>query len=177
MIDATGYGKALFLLARENGTEERVREELACVRAALRDEPSYVTLLDTPSVATAEKLRLLRAAFDGAEESLLNFLCILCQKRSVCALGACADEYDRCYDEAFGILRATAVTAASMSDRQVSALTERLEKLTGKRVILKNETDPSLLGGVTLRCGGTQLDGSVRSRLEQLRRSLSETIL
>ena len=38
-------------------------------------------------------------------------------------------------------------------------------------------TDPTLLGGITLRYGGIQLDDTIRSRLERLRRSLSQTVV
>ena len=177
MIDASGYGKALFQLAQENGTDERVREELELVRTALRSEPSYITLLDTPSVPKEEKLTLVREAFGGMEETLVNFLCILCEKRSVNRFSACADAYDRCFDEAHEILRATAVSAVPMTAEQKTALTQRLAEMTGKQIILKNELNPALLGGITLRYGGVQLDGSIHSRLEQLGRSLRETIV
>ena len=64
-----------------------------------------------------------------------------------------------------------------MTDAQKTALTQRLAAMTGKQVILENELDPALLGGITLRYGGVQLDDSIHSRLEHLRRSLSETIV
>lgn len=50
-------------------------------------------------------------------------------------------------------------------------------RLTGKTVSLTCRTDPTLLGGITLRYGGIQLDDSIRSRLERLRRSLSQTVV
>lgn len=177
MIDTANYGKALYELAAENGSQERIRAELETVRQALIREPSYVTLLDTPAVASDVKIGLLRQAFDGADAMLLNFLSILCQKRELCSFQACADAFDRCYDEAHGILRATAITARPMSEAQCAALCKKLEAMTGKNVMLENRTDPQLLGGITLRYGGVQLEDSIRSRLEHLRRSLRETIV
>ena len=61
--------------------------------------------------------------------------------------------------------------------RQREALCARLESLTGKTVSLTCRPDPTLLGGITLRYGGIQLDDSIRSRLERLRRSLSQTVV
>lgn len=177
MIDTASYGKALFQLAEEDGRQQQVHEQIALVRAALQDNPAYVTLLDTPAVATGEKLELLREAFDGVDTILLNFLSILCEKRAVCDFFACADAFDRCFDEAYGILRATAITAIPMTERQLAALREKLAALTGKTVALENRTDPALIGGITLRYGGVQLDDSIQNRLERLRRSLSETIV
>lgn len=177
MIDAAGYGKALFELAAENGTDLQVREELETIRAALRAEPRYVTLLDTPAVATEEKLSLLREAFGASDPMVLNFLSLLCEKRSVYQFSACADVYDACCDEAHNLLRATAITAVPMQERQKDALKEKLSAITGKTVLLTNRIDETLIGGITLRYGGVQLDDSIRSRLDKLRRSLSDTIV
>ena len=177
MIDAIGYGKALFELAREEGKEERVFKELALVKQALEENPSYVTLLDTPAVSKEEKLSLVQEAFGKAEGVLQNFLCILCEKRSVYQLPICVGEYGRQFDEARNILRATAITAIPMKKRQITALEEKLMKLTGKNVILENQTDEKLIGGITLRYGGVQLDDSIRHRLDELHRSLSHTIV
>ena len=144
MIDAASYGRALFQLAEENGCGDGVLEELQLVRRALRENPGYVTLMDTPAVAGPEKHALLLQAFSGASQELRNFLCLLCDRRALWQLPACLT---------------------------------RLESLTGKTVSLTCRTDPTLLGGITLRYGGIQLDDSIRSRLERLRRSLSQTVV
>lgn len=177
MIDAAGYGKALFELAAENGSDTQVREELETIRAALRAQPDYVTLLDTPAVAAEEKLRLLREAFAAADPMVLNFLSLLCEKRALYRFSACTDVFNACYDETHGLLRATAFTAVPMQERQCEALKEKLSSITGKTVILTNCIDETLIGGIRLRYGGVQLDDSIRSRLDKLRRSLSDTIV
>lgn len=177
MIDAAGFGRALFELAVENGTTQRVHEELAVICQALREQPEYVTLLDTPAIGVEEKLSLLRTSLGAAEPMLLNCLCILCEKREIHRLPACAAAYGACFDEAQGILRATAVTAVPMQERQKSALCRKLETITGKTVVLTNRTDERLIGGITLRYAGVQLDDSIRARLDSLHRKLNDTIV
>lgn len=177
MIEAADYGKALLELALQENKDEKIKNELAVVCAAVQKERGYVTLMDTPAISTEEKLELLKSAFSQADPLLLNFLYLLCEKRAIYALPACKAAYDRQYDEAHEILRATAITAVKMEERQCAALQKKLAVLTGKRVILTNELDPSLIGGITLRYGGIQLSDSFRSRLDKLRRSLSETII
>ena len=108
---------------------------------------------------------------------LLNFLSLLCEKRSFYLFFACADAYDGFYDEAHNLLRATAITAVPMQAYQMDALSKKLESITDKTVILTNRIDENLIGGITLRYGGVQLDDSIRSRLDKLRRSLSDTIV
>ena len=177
MIEAADYGKALFELALETGTVERVSCELGLVASALAENPGYVTLLDTPAVSTEEKLSLVKEAFGQTAQILLNFLCILCEKRQMHLLPVCAKAFEKQYDEARNILRATAITAIPMNKRQQKDLREKLQKMTGKTVLLENQTDESLIGGITLRYGGVQLDDSIRHRLDELHRGLSDTIV
>ena len=125
MIDAASYGRALFQLAEENGCGDGVLEELQLVRRALRENPGYVTLMDTPAVAGPEKHALLLQAFSGASQELRNFLCLLCDRRALWQLPACLTAYEAAYDEAHGILRATAITAVPMQQRQREALCAR----------------------------------------------------
>ena len=89
MIDAASYGRALFQLAEEDGCGDGVLEELQLVRRALRENPGYVTLMDTPAVAGPEKHALLLQAFSGASQELRNFLCLLCDRRALWQLPAC----------------------------------------------------------------------------------------
>ena len=177
MIDAASYGRALFQLAEENGCGDGVLEELQLVRRALRENPGYVTLMDTPAVAGPEKHALLLQAFSGASQELRNFLCLLCDRRAFYQLPACRTAYRACFDEAHDIVRAEAITAVPMQDKQRGALKAKLEALTGKNIVLKNSVDPALIGGITLRYGGVQLSDSIQSRLDRLRRSLDEAIV
>ena len=177
MIDAVSYGKALYELAEEAGKEKVLRKQLAVICEAVEAEPSYINLMDTPALGSGEKCCLIQEAFVGAEELLRNFLCILCEKRAFYTLPACKKAFDNAYDEAHAIVRATALTAVPMKVRQKKALTEKLSAMTGKTVELENRVDPDLIGGIRLRYGGVQLDDTIASRLEILRKALADAIV
>lgn len=177
MIDAQSYGKALFELAQENKNDAQVRDELKLVCRLLRQNPEYITLMDTPAVPAREKYTLLQAAFGELDDMLRNFLSILCDKRSFYRLNACAAAFFTAYDEAHDILRATAITAVEMKQTQCDTLRRKLSELTGKHIELTNRVDPAVLGGVTLRYAGVQIDDSIQARLDTLRRALAETIV
>ena len=177
MIDAKEYGKALFLLTEETRTTKTVAEELLGVRKLLCENPRYIKLLDTPALAKEEKLALVDRAFASLDGNLLNFLKILCEKHAVYQLPRVADVYAALYDEARGIERVEAVTAVAMTEKQLSALTNKLAALTGKSIVIRNTIDPTILGGVVLRYAGTQLDGSLRARLESFEKSLKDLVI
>ena len=88
-----------------------------------------------------------------------------------------AKEYARLYNEARGIIVAAAITTSPISEEQAARLTARLEAETGKKIILKRTIDKELIGGIKLRYSGIQLDGSLRSRLENIERRLRGVIV
>ncbi len=159
------YGSALFILAKEESDIDNIKNDIETAFAAIKGNPDYVKLLDTPAVSKAERLRLIDEAFSSVHYSVKNLLKILCEKHAVYSFGSVKAEYDRLYDEFYGIERVEAITAIALSDSQSAALKKKLSDMTGKKIILKNSVKPDILGGVILRYSGTQLDGSVKSRL------------
>ena len=177
MINASEYGKAFFMLAEEEKITEEILEQLSGTDKILCENPEYCKVLDTPAISTNEKPRLIDAAFSGCHIYVSNFLKMLCEKRAISQFSECVKAYKESYDDSRNIMRATAITARPMSQRQINALSLKLEGITGKNVVVENLVDEKLIGGVTLRYGGKQLDGSVRSRLDELGKRLSQTIV
>ena len=124
-----------------------------------------------------EKLRLIDEAFSGADEYVLNIIKMLCEKRAVHLFSAVCDAFYTLYDEARGIERVEAVTAVAMTDGQKCAMKKKLEAITGKTIVLENKLDPSIIGGVVLRYSGVQLDGSIKSRLDEFKKNLSNIVM
>ena len=172
MAGKNEYGNALFLLAKEEGLIEAVKSDLDAVLTALKENPDYIRLLDTPAISKAEKLALIDKAFTAIHYSVVNLLKILCEKHRVYSLKEVASTYSELYDEHNGIERVEAVTAIALSDSQKEAITKKLHGMTGKKIILKNTVNPKILGGIMLRYSGIQLDGSVKSRLDAFAASL-----
>jgi F-type H+-transporting ATPase subunit delta len=59
-----------------------------------------------------------------------------------------------------------------IDERQMSLIASRLTQRVGKAVQVEARVDPSIMGGVVAQIGDDVFDGSVRGRLERLRRSL-----
>lgn len=171
------YGGALYQLAAEEGLEQQILDELAQVNRLLAENPDYAKLLALPSVPKAQRCAALDEAFGGrVQPYLLNFLKILCEKGEIRSLPACFQEYRARYNQAHGILEATAVTAVPMTQTQTAALQQKLAALTGKTIALTTRVQPGCLGGVRLEVEGTQLDGTVQNRLDEVRRLLAATL-
>ena len=172
------YGGSLYDLAAEEGLETRILGELDEVQQLLKQNPDYLRLLSTPSIPKKERCGLLDEALRGQVHLyVLNFLKILCEKGTLRELSGCARAYRIRYNQAHGILEATAISAVPLTEQQRAALHAKLESLTGKTIDLKTKVDPAVLGGIRLDIEGTELDGTVQNRLSALRRDIASVTL
>lgn len=175
---AKTYGGALYELAREEGVSKQMLEELEVLTTAFAQEPDFLRLLSTPSIPKEERCNILDKSFrDNIQPYLLNFLKILCEKGSIREIHGCFEEYRHRFNADNGIMEATAYTAVPLSDGLRAKLQEKLEATTGKTVALTTKLDPACIGGIRLEMDGTELDGTIRSRLDRVRSVLSNTIL
>ncbi len=88
-------------------------------------------------------------------------------------LGALVEAYGEELNAAQGVVAATALSAVPLDEPQRKALTSALGDAVGKRVELASQVDPAVLGGVLVRMGGRNYDGTVRAQLDALRRRLA----
>ncbi len=177
MTDAREYGRALFLLAEESGRTDKILSDLNTALSAFSGNGEYAKLLDTPAISKEERLALIDEAFSCLDEYVKSTLKILCEQRSVHLFIKVADAFKSEYDLSRNIERVEAISAIAMTEGQLDAMKSKLEAMTNKTIIIKNTTDPSILGGVKLRYMGRQLDGSVRSRLDSLGKTISGIVM
>lgn len=174
MINCAEYGKALFLLALEENKDEQIFEEVKSLSKIFKENNDYVIILDSPAVMLEEKLSLIDSSLKDCDEYVKNFVKMLCEKHSVFQFEDCVKAYSKEYDKHHNIIRSVVISAVKLSDTQLEKMKLALEKKSGKTVFLENEIDPSLIGGVVLRTEGKQFDGSIKGRLDSMKRSIED---
>ncbi len=169
---ARRYAEAAFQVASRDGTLDEWRSELDAA-ATMASDVRVIKVLANPAIPVERRAAVLGELLgDRASPPVQNLIQLLLRRGRIEALPRVAAEFRRLDDERQGITHATAWTAATLTPDEVGALTERLERSTGRRVALDVEVDPSLLGGLIVRIGDRMIDGSVRGRLERLRNQL-----
>ena len=172
------YGQSLYDLAAEEKADDQIMEELEAVRGIFRENPDYITLLSEPSIPGKNRIQLLDEAFGGQiHPYLLNFLKILVEKGMLRGFSTCYSTYRKSYNKDHGISEAMVTSAVALDESQAEALREKLEKLSGRKVLLRRRVDEKVLGGLRVELDGRLFDGTVGGRLEELRRRVTETVL
>ncbi len=170
-VYARRYAQAVFHIALEGGELDRWQSDLRKIVGLAEDE-SLVALLESPKLHFDIKAGLLSERLGDINPSALNLVYLLVTRGRLGKAGEIADEYQRLLDSHRGIERAEVITAVPLDDEHRQRLTEQLAIMLGKRVALKAEVDPGIVGGIVARIGGKLLDGSTRSKLMGLKREL-----
>ena len=87
-------------------------------------------------------------------------------------LPAIADAFQEFVDADKGLERAEIVSAVELTAGQQKNISDALSVLIGKELTVVTRVDESLLGGFVARVGDRLIDGSIRTRFEDMRREL-----
>ena len=181
MADVTSgikaYGDALFSLAEELGNTEEVKRDTEILRSVIQASPDYLKMLDSPALSREERLSLIDGSLSSLNKSLVNTAKLLTEKRLAHTLPKVLDAFEKAYETSRGIERVEVISAVPLTENQLTRLVAKLEGITKKQIIINNIHDPSLLGGMKLRYMGVQLDGSVKTKLDNFEKSLSELVI
>jgi F-type H+-transporting ATPase subunit delta len=171
---AKRYAKALLALAAESREGESVGRELESVARAFGAGPLQVFAGDTTLDRNTRRAVTARLSETlGLSRLLRNFLGVLAENNRLRDLAAIRSQYERLEDHALGRVRARVRSARPLSEESRARIHEIFERQTGKRVIAETAVAPDLLGGAVVELEGRVFDGSLRTQLERLRRSLS----
>lgn len=175
--NAQNYGNALFMLAKELDEIDVVKTDFDTLCEIIEHNPEYLKLLDTPSLSREERVSLVDAAFSTLNKNLVNMVKILAERRLVYLICKIREAYIVAFDEHYGIERVEAISAIPLNAEQLNKLKHKLEKVTGKQIIVTNIIDSSILGGMKLRYLGIQLDGSIKTKLDNFEKSLKDLVI
>lgn len=169
---ARRYAEAAFELAGRDRSHDQWARDLALVAEVTSDE-RVSRVLDDPSVALPQREKVIHGLFDGkVSPGAVNLVRLVAERGRVELLPAIAADFRRLLNQQRNIVEAIVTTAKPLTPDEEDAVRERVESMTGTKVELRQATDPTLIGGLTIRIGDRLLDASVRGRLERLRERL-----
>lgn len=172
VVSARRYAEAAFALAVESDTLDRWSGDLLTM-ANFIAEPEVTGIIASGRVPRDEKMRLLEAGLKAYVSPLaMNLVRLLEQRGKAILAREIQVAFQSMVDERRGIAHAVVTTAVPLADDERAAIAAKLSSLTGKQVDVTAVVDQAILGGIVARIGDQLVDGSTRSRLAALKRSL-----
>jgi F-type H+-transporting ATPase subunit delta len=169
---ARRMARALLEVAEKKGEAAAVQADLRQAVAALHDLPELHAALSNPALSVERRKRIVAAVFASAPELVRRFLEVLVARELTSLLPQVEVSYTAQWNARRGVVMAEAGTAVPLDKALTRALEEAIQKMAGLTPELSEKTDPALIGGVFLKMGGHTYDGTVRGRLQALRRTL-----
>ena len=168
------YGTALADVVLKSGETETVKSELRTWEQLIAENADLRSAFSNPSISSAKKEKVLDQLIARVKPSRTsgNFLRVLLRNGRLTELREVIDKFESLLEERSGLVSAEVASARELTDSQQNELKANLERRTGRKVRIKFAVNPELIGGVVTRIGSTVYDGSVKTKLENLREEL-----
>lgn len=165
------YALALYEVSEEKNKTKEYLEELREVIKIIDENAELFGILKHPDLSTSKKKRLFEDIFKGKiENDILSFLLILIDKNRILELDGILQEIENIHLGKNRTLVAHIKTVIPLNEEERKALINKLEKKYDKKVILDEEIDSEIIGGVFVKIGDDIIDGTIKSRYEAMKR-------
>ena len=168
-----GYARALFEVARAEGTIDEVEDELFRFARSYETSDELRNALTDEQIPAARRQSIVEDLLGGkATSTTTQLVSMLIGSGRGRDLPAIVDKLVARASSSKHLELAEVRSAVALTADQETRLAAALANATGKQVNLKVIVDPSVLGGLVATIGDTVIDGSVRTRIDQLKSRL-----
>jgi F-type H+-transporting ATPase subunit delta len=167
------YAEALFGVARAEGTLGEVEDELFRFSQTLQGSDELRAALTDASIPASRRQQIVEDLLGGkASPTTVALVSMVVATGRARQLPEIIRQLVAMSAAEVNKEVAEVRSAVPLNDDQRKRLAEALSNATGKQVEVKVIVDPSVMGGIVAQVGDTVIDGSVRSRLDQLKNAL-----
>lgn len=129
-------------------------------------------VLNEPKYPAAVKAKIVDKAAGGLSKEVSRLVVMLCERNKTSLLPEINELFESMLRQASSEVEAEVVTATPLTRAAQEKIAAALSKSTGRKVVLKASQDAGILGGLVVRLGDRQIDYSLRTRLEGLKRAM-----
>jgi F-type H+-transporting ATPase subunit delta len=159
--------------AEAQGTLDELEDELFRFDRIVEAQPTLRGALVDRRVSSDRKATLLAELLEGkVTPAALRLITEAVTHPRGRSLERVLAEFGRIAAERRDRLVAVVSTAVELSEQQKTRLQAALSTQYGRDVHLNIEVDPSLLGGMSIRVGDEEIDGTIVRRLAEIRRRI-----
>lgn len=173
---ASRYADALIEIAAEGNRVDEVGHELARIAELFAaNDHQLGTFIGSPVFTSDERAAVLDQVIPrlGLHPQTVNLVKLMNVNGRLGVFSALIHRYNELADAHNGRVRVSVTTAEALTPALESEIRAALEQTTGKTVLVEHTIDPSLIGGMIARVGGTVYDSSLRTRLASLKHALT----
>ena len=166
----TAYADAAFGIARAEGNLAEVEDELFRLARVLESSEELRSTLTDPHLPASRRQQIVEDLLEGrATTTTIAIVSMIVGAGRAADLPKIAQDLVQRSATTRGEAVAEVRSAVALPDEQIAQLGGALKARTNLDITVKNVVDPTVMGGVVTQIGDSVLDGTVRTRLNQLR--------
>ena len=172
---AVKYASALADVGAAAGAGDAVGRDLETILGLLSGHKELADALHNPAISFSAKRRIIEqlCSLYGFSKYSTNFVLVLLGNGRLRLLGEVAEAYQMVLDERAGMVAVEVFSARPLADSRRQQLEDVLKDVTASEIRCRFNVDEALLGGMKLQIGSKVFDGTVRTRLEEIRSAIS----
>jgi F-type H+-transporting ATPase subunit delta len=172
---ANRYAKPLFDLAQERKSLDAVMADMTTFNELCKTNRDFDNFLKSPIIPDLRKDEILRKIFSGKLHDLtFSMFSLLTRKHRSDVLSTVASEFIKVYHRRMGYQEATVTTTFKLDEKTRKSFQKVVEDISGRKAVLKERTNPEIIGGYLLTLDDRQIDESVNGKLKQIRLNFSK---
>ena len=169
------YAKSLLMLAAEQKMLEDAYRDMQTITDICHNNRDFVLLLKSPIIKSDKKIQIINAVMHGKLSKISSgFIHIITNHRREGLLVEISDSFVKQYKELKNISVAEVITATTLDAEQRSRISDAVKKSVGREVELKEKVNKDIIGGLIVRVGDKQFDGSIARKLKELKKDFSK---
>ena len=164
------YALALFELARDERQIEQVSADLDTIKAAMAESADFRALTSSPLIGRDAATKAILAVAESMKlgKTVSNTLGLLGHNGRLNQIPAIIRGFKALAAAHRGETTAEVTSAHPLDAEQTGALKDKLRARFGRDVAIEAKVDPAILGGLIVKMGSQQIDGSIRTKLNTL---------
>lgn len=172
---ASRYAKSLMSLAIEQNTLDAAYNDMKLIDDTCDKNRDLQMLLKSPVVKADKKQAVMNAVFANVLSPITaGFVKLIIQHKRESILHEIADSFVKQYKAYKNIGIAEVVSAVPLTGEIRKRLMEQLRLQEGREMEIIEKVDPTLIGGLIIRIGDKQFDGSISRKLNDLKKDFSK---
>jgi F-type H+-transporting ATPase subunit O len=174
------YCSSLYIVAVKANILDKVEAELSAIVAASKNGPTFSQFLRDPTVSKDIRVKAIQDIATAAKFTNItnNFLAVLAADGLLKDIESITQKFKTLTMAHRGEVKATVTTVIPLPAEEEKELKETLQYIlgAGKKVLVEQKIDASILGGLVVEFDQKVFDMSIKTRAQQMERFLREPI-
>ncbi|MDD2386064.1 MAG: ATP synthase F1 subunit delta [Bacteroidales bacterium] len=167
------YAKAIFMLAKEKNILDKVYKDFKLIRETIQEASEFDLIISSPTVSSADKLNIFTKVYkDSVHEITMRFLSLLVDKNREIHLEDIARYFETIYRKENNIKQVIVTTTHPISNDIAQNISNLVATGFASTVEIKSAIKDDMIGGIILRIDNQQLDLSVKTQLQEIKKKL-----